>query len=105
MNRRMAEKYRFLPLRHRAVPPGLSGLFFAAFLLGQIACEQPTGQTQLAFYHWKTQLALSPQEQVYLDSLDCQVLYVKFLDIGRTSETGQIRPYSLLEVTDTTGLQ
>lgn len=57
-----------------------------------------------AFYHWKTTLALSSSELTYLDSLGCKKLYVKVLDIGRDWPTGEIQPYSRLEMTDTTGL-
>lgn len=57
-----------------------------------------------AFYHWKTTLALSYSERDYLDSFSCKKLYVKVLDIGRDPATGEIQPYSRLEITDTAGL-
>ncbi len=57
-----------------------------------------------AFYHWKTALAFVPPELAYLDSLGCKKLYVKVLDIGRDPTSGEILPYSRLEITDTTGL-
>lgn len=57
-----------------------------------------------AFYHWQTQLALTPAETAYLDTLGCRKLYVKVLDIARDPLSGDIRPYALLDVADTLGL-
>lgn len=57
-----------------------------------------------AFYHWKTVLSLSSAELACLDSLRCQKLYVKVLDIGRAPASGAIQPYSLLDIADTAGL-
>ncbi|MCS7036479.1 MAG: hypothetical protein RMJ33_04095 [Saprospiraceae bacterium] len=69
-----------------------------------LSCYEPReGTHPLAFFHWKNRLALSPAEVALLDSLDCQTLYVKFLDVAREAG-GPIRPYALLQVADTTGL-
>jgi hypothetical protein len=77
-------------------------LCFAVFLPGcgknQIRTVTP------AFYFWKTTFAPSPTELAYLDALGCKKLYVKVLDIGRDPATGEIQPYSRLEIADTTGL-
>ena len=69
------------------------------------ACTSSSQRTVTpSFYHWQTTLALSPAERIYLDSLGCKKLYVKVLDIGSDWPTGEIRPYSLLEIADTTGI-
>ncbi len=67
-------------------------------------CTHSPPQRSLAFYYWQTTFRLSGPEVRYLDSLHCRTLYVKFLDIGRTSETGEIRPFAQLDVADTVGL-
>lgn len=85
------------------VPPCLRGVFFILFFTWG-ACKNTHRTITPAFYHWQTRFALQPAETAYLDSLGCHKLYVKFLDIASDPETGEIRPYSLLEVIDTTGL-
>lgn len=80
----------------------MSKFFIVLFLLA--ACQKTPRTIAPAFYHWKTQLALTPSETAYLDALDCRKLYIKFLDIGKDPLSGEISPYSLLEVKDTTGL-
>lgn len=86
-----------------SVPPCLRGEFFI-FLCLFAACQKTPRNTTPAFYHWKTQFALTVAETAYLDALDCRKIYVKFLDIGKDPLSGEISPYSLLEVKDTTGL-
>lgn len=77
-------------------------LCFAFFLTG-CGKNEPRSVTP-AFYFWKTTFSLPPAERACLDSLGCKKLYVKVLDIGRDPATGEIQPYSRLEITDTTGL-
>ena len=70
-----------------------------------LACTSGNERTVTpAFYHWQTTLALTPAERGYLDSLRCKKLYVKVLDVGLDPVTGQIQPYSRLEIADTSGL-
>jgi len=77
---------------------GLTGVFAAA-------CTSSSQRTVTpAFYHWQTTLALFPAERSYLDSLGCKKLYIKVLDVGRDALSGEIQPYSLLEIADTTGI-
>ncbi len=76
-------------------------IVFAAFALS--SCQESQQPVQPAFFHWKNRLALAPSETALLDSLECQTLYVKFLDIAKDAD-GVIRPYSLLAVGDTAGL-
>lgn len=75
-------------------------------LISIISCTSspPPRSVTPAFYHWQTTLALSPTERAYLDSFGCKKLYIKVLDIGRDPVTGEIQPYSRLEIADTTGL-
>ncbi|MFN0016140.1 MAG: hypothetical protein ACKVU2_16490 [Saprospiraceae bacterium] len=76
---------------------------FVFFLL-LLSCNAPPESVSPAFFHWKNSLALTQIETDLLDELGCQTLYVKFLDIAKDPQTGNIRPYSLLEVRDTAGL-
>ena len=71
--------------------------------LARCAREEPRSVTP-AFYHWQTRLSLSPAGRSCLDSLGCKKLYVKVLDVGRDPATGDIEPYSRLEIADTSGL-
>ncbi len=81
---------------------GLSGVFV---VLSLWACtSERERHITPAFYHWQTTLALTPAERAYLDSLHCRKLYVKMLDVGRDPVTGEIQPYSRLEIADTSGL-
>ncbi len=50
-----------------------------------------------AFYHWQTTFNITSAEREYLDSLGCRKLYVKLLDVGRSENSGEITPYSLLD--------
>jgi len=75
----------------------------SVFVFKMTACQSPPQPIQPAFFHWQNRLALTPPETALLDSLHCQILYVKFLDIAKDPD-GTIRPYSLLAVGDTAGL-
>jgi len=82
--------------------------FFLGMHIGLLlwlgSCRPAPATRSLAFYYWQTSFRLSPTERHYLDSLPCHTLYVKFLDVGRDPDSGEIRPFSQLEVADTTGL-
>jgi hypothetical protein len=56
----------------------------------------------LAFYHWRTTLTHNETEKIYLDSVQCKVLYIKVADVGLDPLTQAPVPYSLLDVQDTT---
>ena len=79
-------------------------LLFSGVLLLLSACSKPSRTIKPAFYYWQTSFRLSPQECYFLESLECRKLYIKFLDIARDPESGAIRPLSLLELADTSGL-
>jgi hypothetical protein len=91
--------FRHKPTLHMRVPIRLP-----LFLL-MLSCHAPPSPTGRAFFYWKTVFALTPYEQAVLDSTRCERLYVKYLDIGRDDATGEIVPYALLRVQDTTGLK
>jgi len=79
---------------------------FPAFLLLALAACSPAPQKLLfpAFFYWETTLDISDSERGLMDSLGCKKLYVKVLDIGRNTVTGEIEPYSLTVMSDTSGL-
>lgn len=69
------------------------------------ACRQTTLRTMVpAFYHWQTNLEITPEENRYLDSVRCKKLYIKVLDIGVNELSGAVEPYARLHIADTTGL-
>jgi hypothetical protein len=78
------------------------GVLAGWFSLVWCGCRQAVRPVAPAFYFWKTTFRLSKSERLYLDSLGCQRLFVKFLDVGKVG--GEIRPLALLEVNDTAGL-
>lgn len=77
----------------------LKFFYFLHLLLA--ACQEAPRRT-IAFYHWQTTFLSSPSENRYLDSLSCDKLYLKFLDIARAA--GEIKPYTLLDIRDTASL-
>jgi hypothetical protein len=81
----------------------LTGIALLAFLGTQCQAPQPR-QIAPAWYYWQTGFHLSKPETAQLDSLSCKILFVKFLDIARDPVSGEIRPYALLEMHDTSGL-
>lgn len=68
------------------------------------ACSVQPKENQRGYYYWKTDFALSQREQLYLDACHIERLFIKFADIGRNQNTGAVEPYSLLTVSDTSGL-
>lgn len=81
---------------------------FSATLLGALAgCatrEKPSFGAP-AFYYWQTVFKLSDAQRARLDSLHCQRLYLKVLDLGISPENGQPAPMALLETADSSGLE
>lgn len=77
-------------------------LFFLSFCW---ACSAPPPQPLAAsFFCWETVLKIPPDDRALLDSLGVNKLYVKVLDIGRNPETGEIEPYSVTDLSDTSAL-
>lgn len=60
--------------------------------------ETPRAPLRPAFYFWKTELRISPTEGRYLDSLGCNTLFVKVLDVGKNPTTGKTEPLARLEI-------
>ncbi|MDX2069095.1 MAG: hypothetical protein SFV55_11775 [Haliscomenobacter sp.] len=65
---------------------------------------QPEPQVQRAFYHWQTNLSLSPAEQKSLQKLQISRLYAKFFDVDWDETQGQIVPLASIQI-DTAGLE
>ncbi|MFN0215769.1 MAG: hypothetical protein ACKVT2_16040 [Saprospiraceae bacterium] len=76
-------------------------------LLVFIAACSPAPKQPLvpAFFYWETSLKISAEERELLDSIACKKLYIKTLDIGKNPETGEIEPYSRLEIMDNRSLE
>ncbi|MDX2133506.1 MAG: hypothetical protein SFV52_01895 [Saprospiraceae bacterium] len=74
------------------------------FLVVLLSCKKRKN-AECAFYYWQTTLTGTEIQVQYLDSLRCKRLFIKVLDIGKDELTGTIRPYALLEVSDTRLLQ
>lgn len=68
-----------------------------------LCCTGCTHQApvQRGFFYWKTTFALSGFEREQLTRAQTEVLYVKFLDVGRNPQTQTIEPYALLRRTGT----
>ena len=69
-----------------------------------ISACQPKPQVQRAFYHWQTNLSLSPAEQKSLQNLQVSRLYAKFFDVDWDEAQGQIIPLASIQI-DTAGLK
>ena len=69
-----------------------------------ISACQPKPQVKRAFYHWQTNLSLSPTEQKSLQALQVSRLYAKFFDVDWDEAQGQIVPLASIQI-DTAGLQ
>lgn len=67
------------------------------------ACQSKP-QVQRAFYHWQTNLSLSPAEQKSLQKLQVSRLYAKFFDVDWDEAQGQIVPLASIQI-DTAGLK
>ncbi|MEL6972907.1 MAG: hypothetical protein AAFO02_22275 [Bacteroidota bacterium] len=46
-----------------------------------LSCQPEPCSTQLAFYHWKTEVSLQETEQTYLEQLPAQRLYLRLFDV------------------------
>lgn len=62
------------------------------------ACTTPETQTIPAFYHWKTQLSLTPTERAYLQNTGATKLYAKFFDVDWEPTLQQAEPLALIEM-------
>lgn len=61
------------------------------------ACAKKESQVTPAFYHWKTQLQLSPIETSYIDSLHIKKLYVKFFDVDQSNSPEKTKAIAQLQ--------
>jgi hypothetical protein len=74
------------------------------FLCSIWSCQNKQELPQRALYHWRTKLAISKAEQVQLDRLNIQKLYVKFFDLDREEMETSVSTLAELQV-DTTHLK
>ena len=51
------------------------------FLLILQSCQNSPRVVSPAFYHWQTKLALTPEENAYLENLRAKKIYAKFFDV------------------------
>lgn len=75
------------------LPWGVSALFL---LLLALSCTHTQTHSKAGFYYWKTSVQLSDPERRYLDSLNCQTLYVKFFDVDLDEQSGVPVPLALV---------
>lgn len=64
-------------------------LFLLIFIT---SCKVDQKEITPAFYHWKTNLSISPSEKTYLQNLSIQKLYVKFFDVDWNASANQPLP-------------
>lgn len=77
-------------------------LWFGICAICLSACSRPQ-PLKPAFFYWETRLEVSDQEKQLLDSLHCETMYLKILDIGLNG--GNIEPYARLDLADSSALQ
>lgn len=66
-----------------------------------MACSTPVQKPLMpAFYCWETVFKPDTASVALLDSMGCNTLYIKILDIGKNSSSGIIEPYARLELRD-----
>jgi hypothetical protein len=72
-------------------------LLLPATVLLEAGCRREGGRDVApAFYHWRTQYALTPVEEAYLDSLEVEKLYVRFFDVDWDADYGGAVPLAVL---------
>ena len=60
------------------------------------SCRQSNNFCELSFYHWKSELYISPQEQVYLDSINVKKIYLHFFDVDYDFNKKETKPLAPL---------
>lgn len=81
------------------IPKNLVSLFKISLLyliLSTLSCTQAPQSSQLAFYHWQTNLDITDFEKEYLQKCGVKKLYVKFFDVDWDGQ--QTVPKALLKV-------
>lgn len=72
-------------------------------LIALAACQHTPEPPLRALYHWRTALSLSSSEQLLMDSLGIQRLYVRFFDVDWEPSVSDAVPLALMQA-DTQGL-
>jgi hypothetical protein len=79
-----------------AFPKSLFLIFLVLFFS---QCKQPSEKIiSPAFYLWQTEINLNSYKKSYLDALNCQKLYLKFLDIGLDGNSQKAIPLASLKI-------
>jgi hypothetical protein len=77
----------------------VKGSFFLFLLFTFAHCKQSSEKIIIpAFYLWQTEISLNTAKNNYLDSLHCQKLYLKFLDIGLDATSQSATPLADLNI-------
>jgi len=89
-------------LRHKAL--FRTCLLLLLYSLFAAACTRHERQVRRGMYYWKTNVALSQEEQVFLKQYHCEELYVRFFDVHLDPKTGRIVPVApaRIDIRDTT---
>ncbi|GJM36256.1 MAG: hypothetical protein DHS20C18_52570 [Saprospiraceae bacterium] len=51
-----------------------------------------------SFYHWQTELAITPQERAYLDALKIRRIYAKFFDVDWDGQEQEAVPHAQIRI-------
>lgn len=89
-------------MRFSSLLGGLVIFLFGGLFIFSACQSAPPHPTRIAFYHWQTQLAIDSSEQVVLDQLDAQRLYVKFFDVDWDAGQQALVPQAILRVATST---
>lgn len=78
-------------------------IHFFAYLIIFSSCQNTSTSpksttTHLGFYHWQTNLELSPKESQFIDSLDVERCYIKFFDVDWDFQRQEAIPHASLKV-------
>lgn len=95
-----ADVVGLLPQPRRFVLVSFVYRYALLLLIGLSACRPeapPPPRPAIAFYHWRTALALNADERRWLDTLAVDRLYVKVFDIDWSAEHQQPIPLAALE--------
>ncbi len=73
--------------------------YLSFLVVGILACQKAKPPTiQPAFYHWKSRLALQPEEQDYLAQLAVQKIYLRCFDVDWDQQQQMAIPVATLQM-------
>lgn len=97
-------RYRFVT-RTDMIDKILKKLFYTLFIcIAFFSCKKNSEQnTQISFYHWRSNFNLSSQEKDCLKNNACKTLYLKYFDVVK--EEGKTKPVSIIHFSGKTDLK